>query len=822
MCRYLLSLLCVASITFSVQAGDAVSTWLQHMGCDQLLASYYEELLEHGSQKEKIDAASELANLYAILLSRASASNDEATLKRAAALLDRMPEAGTVDLRIQLLRAGYLSSEQMLEKYRLRFVEKHLADTAMTQLKDIASSFERMRDTFLRKVRSSKGTNQQNTRRLGLVTSLLAWSKYYIAWHDDDEQAAREASLLFASMVQGEEATLQQVSLDYKEFDYGARALLGIALCKDVMNDPAGADPWFEELQDFTTWPAVRMQVPMWKFFLDIDHKRWARILPQMHSVEDMDKILILRLAIVHALEDSKTSTAQQVASQAIESLVKLGQLGIVSKIVDSYGFAALPPRGFITKYIQGDLAYRKCREEHPNEEPSTDSIVIEKYEKIASLFNEALRASDVQKFQQLSDDCNYMLGLSFFHANSFEKAANAFTAASNGDSSERAIWMAIVSLDHVDDSSTVAALKEMLVNRYISSWPNNTRATKLLLHQSQVETVSKGRLDDLLAVPHNDPQYDDAQEQACRLLYKAWQSVSSNERSSIGNQYVFTAVPLMLAEHDLSAAEVDSNRLAVRAFRILEVSLHPKVARIVAANNAFTVLDELHQTGQYQLNSQLPEYTYRKIIRSNITNDTVSLMRFMDHMITEYPNDTWTIAAAKVIWKTWQKSGEDIEEELKYRIGIQILHPLRDEEIVSPQFAHVARAVAQAGSNANDSHPNSSIAMESLRIARLLVAAFPQNAKILKLNSILETKGGDKAVALRHWRSLAARSKRGGLDWLEARFHVISSLAIQKPTDALALLDQHQALYPSYGVDPFGSQLRQLHLRLQGGTDES
>ena len=108
------------------------------------------------------------------------------------------------------------------------------------------------------------------------------------------------------------------------------------------------------------------------------------------------------------------------------------------------------------------------------------------------------------------------------------------------------------------------------------------------------------------------------------------------------------------------------------------------------------------------------------------------------------------------------------------------------------------------------------------MRIARLLVAAFPQSAKILKLNSLLETRIGDKTAALQHWRALAARSKRGGLDWLEARFHIISSLAVQKPRDALAILDQHQAMYPTYGADPFGSQLRQLHLQLQGGADES
>ena len=136
MYRHLVSLLFVISSAASLHAGDAVSTWLQHMGCDQLLATYYEDQLEHGDQKTKLSAATELASLYAVLLSRASDGSDEATLNRAASLLDRMPEAGTIDLRIQLLRAGYLSSEQMLEKYRLRFVNKEKADSATMQLEE--------------------------------------------------------------------------------------------------------------------------------------------------------------------------------------------------------------------------------------------------------------------------------------------------------------------------------------------------------------------------------------------------------------------------------------------------------------------------------------------------------------------------------------------------------------------------------------------------------------------------------------------------------------------------------------------------------------
>ena len=89
-------------------------------------------------------------------------------------------------------------------------------------------------------------------------------------------------------------------------------------------------------------------------------------------------------------------------------------------------------------------------------------------------------------------------------------------------------------------------------------------------------------------------------------------------------------------------------------------------------------------------------------------------------------------------------------------------------------------------------------------------------------MTSLQSAITGNKSVALQHWRTLAAGSKRGGPDWLEARFHIISTLAKEKPKDALSILDQHHALYPSYGVDPFGSKLKQLHIRLEGVRDES
>ena len=44
--------------------------------------------------------------------------------------------------------------------------------------------------------------------------------------------------------------------------------------------------------------------------------------------------------------------------------------------------------------------------------------------------------------------------------------------------------------------------------------------------------------------------------------------------------------------------------------------------------------------------------------------------------------------------------------------------------------------------------------------------------------------------------------------------------LSTTDPSGALALLDQHELLYPNYGTEPYGSKLRTLHVQLKAGAD--
>lgn len=819
MFRWFISSICLYCLANSANANDSVSAWLQQMGCEKLLASYLEEQLDSGTQHEKINAAKDLAHLYSTILSRSSEGDDAKTLQLATALLDRMPQAGTDELKIQLLRATYLTAEQILEKYRLRITDENQANFAAEQLREVADKFQILRDNLLRRSRSARNANEKLGRNIGLTTSLLAWSRYYIAWHNNDLQEARLAESLFAEILLGERASLELVSLDLKEKEYGARSILGIALCKDILDGPANPEDWFDELEDMATWSPVRLQVPMWKFFLEVDNKRWKNVLQDMLSVEGVDNNLILRLSAVHAMEHPSEQYALDVSAKAMGEFIADKQLAMISELVEIYGIRSLPPNGFIAKYIQGDIEYRKARDEALGNEPTQDPELRIKFYNIADSFSSALSARDSKSFTSLHDDCKYMEGLSLFYASEFVKAAEAFKEASTGDHSERSLWMAIVCLENVEELSVEnRSLKEQMVNEYLSAWPDTKRATELLLLHTNTNNVDPQYIDDLLAVPYSDPNYEKSQRKAAKRLYEAWRNTNPSDKSVVGNRYVSVAISLMNADSEHEDDDLAMERAVVRALRLLEISLHPAVQRIVASHQAVDVLGQIENNGRYNIHQYKQEIAYRRVVAALLVEKYSEANTLVKEMILNSPDDEWTTLAARAIWDKLDK-GED-ESEFTYLIGSQVLRGIPNIQLSSKQYVEVSRETAKSGYDFFLQSNNEDAGKNALRIARVLLDAYPKSAEILHLNATIEFTLGDKDASLSHWRAIVSGSKRGSTGWLAAKVQVIQLVASTSHEDALKIIQQHHALYPEYGMEPYGSTLRQLHEELRVSND--
>ena len=823
MCLRLISLLFLLLFAPIATAQDDVTGWLQRMGCDDLLARYLENQLDHGDRKAKIRAAKQLADVYAVMLARSDQKEDKETLERAISLFDRIPEAGTTDLRLQLYRATYIAAEQILERYRLRISNQEEAAIAITHLHEVTEDLQSLRDSLLKQLRSSRTQSEQKQQQLGLITSYLAWSRYYLAWYEGDQSQATDAANLFADILLGDTPHLKSVSLDLKAHETGARAILGIALCKSILKDPRGSKPWFDELEDKSTWSSVRLLVPLWKFFLHVDQKEWNFVLEDLNSPNGVDQTLIFRVAAVHALEDYSNSVAKDVAEQSLAGLVHANQLGIVSDIIKAYGTDALEHDGFISNFIMGDIAFRELNEPDKSDEPATDSNTQQAFADIALTFDRAIQATDSASYKSLIDDCQFMMGLTLFYSSQFDKASTAFIQASEGDSKEQAIWMAIVSLDYIDPlTPKQQVIKDELSATYLLNWPNTEHATQLTIHQSASETSDPQNIEALLAIPHSDPKYEDAQRQASRSLYNLWQQENDFNRDAIGNKYVTVAMPLMIADSihidELRATEV----AAVRAMRILEIALHQNVMRIVAAQRAIKILDEIHIRDTYPILELQNEINFRKITLHLHLQEHEEATSLLIEMIRVSPQDRWTTIASTSLWNFFSSTDVNAKDELLYPVGKQILSNLTEYQYGNREYINIATKTAQAAFNIYTNTKDTLIGEDALQISRILVSQKPLIVQILLLNATIEMELGDSEVALSRWKTIASGSTKGSLQWLQARYYTILMLAEQSPENALAILNQHYILYPDYGKEPYGPKLKILHQNLQGDKSES
>ena len=142
-----ISVILCYSLASLASAQDDVTRWLQRMGCNELLANYLEQQLEEGNRNEKIRAAKQLADVYAMMLAQANQDDDQELLKRAISLFDRIPEAGTTELQLQLYRATYIAAEQTLERYRLRISDIEEANVAIAQLHEVADDLDSLQQS---------------------------------------------------------------------------------------------------------------------------------------------------------------------------------------------------------------------------------------------------------------------------------------------------------------------------------------------------------------------------------------------------------------------------------------------------------------------------------------------------------------------------------------------------------------------------------------------------------------------------------------------------------------------------------------------------
>ncbi|MGY8752832.1 MAG: hypothetical protein ACKVIO_02950, partial [Phycisphaerales bacterium] len=393
----------------------------------------------------------------------------------------------------------------------------------------------------------------------------------------------------------------------------------------------------------------------------------------------------------------------------------------MVSDIVSRYGISALDANSFITHFILADIAYKKAFCALEKDEPTDDKDIVEEFQNVVTVLQNSLRAIDATEFPMLTDDCELLKGFSFYYMKKHEESLLSFLSAKEGNNSETAIWMCLVNFAIIDElTSEQQALENDLVALYLSTWPQSQRATQLMLSQAD-DANSVVSVDDLLAIVPSDPSYEQSQRKASRLLYEEWRTVEHANVPFIGNKYVSIAVSLVREDHKNTTDKNSVQRSVVRALRLLEVSLHNLVKRVVAAKLALDALTDIQTSNLYSLDAYTQELEYRKLLLALYAQEYTEAKRILFPMILNNPYNTWSRSGSQAFWQDWKEEQFGLSLHEQFILGDFLLLGHSDTEIASPKLLRVALFVTSTGMQLHKNNTDTQAGLRAHSLIRVL-----------------------------------------------------------------------------------------------------
>lgn len=850
---------------------DDVADYLEQHGLKNLLAVHLEQQVEAAKSEERGDLVLRLASLYAELLDEASDAARRRDLEeRSKRLLEKAPANSAEELRLALLRISYRAAEKTAENHRLRLATAAEIDAAKQSLNEIIPQLNTLRQRLKHEVESSDrrlaraagnaaaaiGQVGEQVRNLAAQTMFLnAWALYYSSWLNQKGDQARDAEMLFASLLQTESTTPQpsDISVDLRSSESIARSILGMAMCKSVTASPATAIAWINLLDHENTFEALRTQAPAWKIAIHLEHREYEQVRAIVSAAQrgggEQDGIPLtwLRLIAVHTLEDSQRSRlGEDLARFAVLEIASRGELQQILDLANRYGPESLGSSGFVLQYVHGLIKYQQAREAHGSDAPTLDLPLLTMYAAAQEQLSSALNQPDSSSWSRPATagsvspvvSCRRLIAWCQYFQSRFLDAKRAFEAVSNelsGSEAAESQWMAIVCLNKLveagNDPASQAQLAE-LTDRFLNLFPSHERAPMLRLRNAITnKEVIESAVEELLAISPGSEVYEAAQRRAADILYQLFRSARGDDRFYQANRFLSVAVPLVSDPgrlpngDDVTAAE----SYLTRCRQILEVALADGVQQAHAAQAVFDALDQWREAGGAGVDwaAYSDEIDCRHVQAHLIRGDSQDAATAADELWSRDSASIWTRLATRAMFKhghaRWKNADSTDDEkslglDIVMKYGGRVLHEFTEQAGSSGAAIGYQAAVAEASMAMWERNGETDKAKAALYLYERLLVARPRNAAFLRAAALLAEGIGDRSKALDLWRRLASGAPADSELWYEAKYRLIKLLAMTDPPRAREVMDQHKQLNPDYGPEPWGGMLKGLDEQIPWG----
>lgn len=651
------------------RADETLMHYLERSGLHELLATHLERRLAVDNGRDTTELARRLANAYAELHARADTIEEQRLWKdKGLALLDRVPQADSIEFRLSFARESYARIERLAEQSLLRLDEAPSRDRVRESLIDlletleaiVAKSSARVR-AYQRQLESARAVDarlidealKENQRHRSQASYLAGYTALYIARLAPEPSApASRAIRHFATVLDADGGGVPgplDISANLLEFDHVARSALGIAYASALKPDMQTAEAWFEQLEIAPSIPeAVAEELPASRLRAYARANRWSETLELMNARADepLRALEARRLAVIVFEGEARVVEADArdaLAQRALSDLIARNETGHVLQIVARYDISSINPQGFVGTYVRALKRYESTRAAHRGDggnvvEPTESSDLAAEYARAGASFTNALETDDAEAYATAHGSVRMLAGLSYFYAgprrDNLELASEQFTLAHEklaGDAPARAanaLWMAIRSLElHLEkapDSAGAESLRNkraQLLSRFLERYPDHQRAHALVYKRATSGDLPKEEaVDDLLRIPRTASLYDASRRRAARLLYDL--ITDESREPDPWRRTLFMDITESILESDLRASTPtregearpeDARRAGLHARRLFEIALLRPPRDEQRAQRALDALAALVSMGVLDIESIEAELEYRR-----------------------------------------------------------------------------------------------------------------------------------------------------------------------------------------------------------------
>lgn len=872
-------ILCAAPAWAQPQADEAVERYLARLGVTSVLAERLEHDLAAATGPERARLATRLAEVYAELLAGSSAdARTEQWEARARALLESVPEAGSIELELSLARAAYVRAEATAERGILRMAPPQDALVAVRRLSELVAEFDAIADDAHRRVSSLEKQEEHATNRdTTLLTAALVESRRHrsiahflagsaallVATSNSSAEAAEQALEHFGWILgakPGARPELDRLAEQNLMYPHVAKAALGTALAHAIRGRADESAAWISAVRSAERLPPDLPELITTREIQSLAAAgQWldlaglvaaARAGESASGGDALSRLTVThaRLLAVLALSAPDIAPRQPVAEirdAALADLVARGELGHVLELATAFGTAGFPDDSFIGLEVRGLKAYDEARAAHGPDDaaravPPTDPAVQRMYARCAELFESALRTSDAASFPDAAAQTMLLAGVCRMHATAADAASSVDWLVRASDTihdpgrAATALHLAIHALDAQIERAEgspgeMVARRDGLIDAFLERFPEHDAAPSLIVRRATRPGVDPARgLAMLLSIPASSPWHASARHHASAIAFDLYRASSSGDHDWAARRYLDLEEPLLAADRRLAAEgrKDAAERAVIRARRMIEAALALDPPDLVVAERALESIDSLGAIGVVEVAPFRGELAYRRAQIALARGDRAAAEALLAEAAAADPSlasagDRLQYDSAVGAWRSVRREAPDApataEAAAAAASAAERLLASGADSMAGPAGAVVRATCAEALQDVFRIRAERSAAERAVELLRAVLEQTPRaTAEVRRLAELSEALGYlDESLGA--WRTLLAGLSVGSDQWFDARVGHVRVLVRADPARAREVLAQHVTLYPDYGPEPWGPSLRRMHETLGG-----